>query len=67
MCKPFVGLTVMPDTDLVISATETLQLYCAMNLDITFITKSLTWKLNGGSDVSECHFIIPGFMFIDAS
>ena len=61
MCKPSVGLTVMPDTDLVISATETLQLYCAMNLDITFITKSLTWKLNGGSDVSVSHFIIPGF------
>ena len=51
------GLTVTPSAAQIVSAASNLQLACAMNLDTTYSRRVVTWKLNGGSDVSFPHLI----------
>ena len=48
----FSDLTVTPSTAQIVSVAGSLQLSCAMNLDDTYSTRAVTWKLNSGADVS---------------
>ena len=42
-----------PDSAQILLAAASAQLSCAMNLDDTFVTRVVTWKLAGGADVSK--------------
>ena len=48
----FSDLTVTPSTAQIVSVAGSLQLSCAMNLDDSYSTRAVTWKLNSGADVS---------------
>ncbi|KAL5250884.1 hypothetical protein ACHWQZ_G016582 [Mnemiopsis leidyi] len=45
-------LTVTPSTAQIVSEAASLQLSCAMNLDSTYSTRTVTWKLNSGADIT---------------
>ena len=54
----FSDLTVTPSTAQIVSVAGSLQLSCAMNLDATYSTRAVTWKLNSGADVSSSLFML---------
>ena len=54
----FSDLTVTPSTAQIVSVAGSLQLSCAMNLDATYSTRAVTWKLNSGADVSFSLFML---------